>query len=34
VAVGTVDQMLLSSLMVSHAQLRATALLRHLLVVD
>lgn len=34
VAVGTVDQVLLSSLMVSHAHMRATALLRHLLVVD
>lgn len=34
VVVGTVDQVLLSSLMVSHAHLRATSLLRHLLVVD
>ena len=34
VVVGTIDQVLLSSLMVSHAHLRATALLRHLLVVD
>ncbi|MEO8257369.1 MAG: CRISPR-associated helicase Cas3' [Acidobacteriota bacterium] len=34
IAVGTVDQVLLSSLMVTHAHLRATALLRHLLVVD
>jgi CRISPR-associated endonuclease/helicase Cas3 len=34
IVVGTVDQVLLSSLMVSHAHLRATALLRHLLVVD
>ncbi len=34
VAVGTVDQVLLSSLMVSHAHMRSTALLRHLLVVD
>ena len=34
VAVGTVDQVLLSSLRVGHAHLRATALLRHLLVVD
>ena len=34
VVVGTVDQILLSTLMVSHAHLRATALLRHLLVVD
>ena len=33
-AVGTIDQVLLSSLMVRHAHLRATALLRHLLVVD
>lgn len=32
--VGTIDQVLLSCLMVSHAHLRATALLRHLLVVD
>ena len=31
---GTIDQVLLSSLMVRHAHLRATALLRHLLVVD
>lgn len=34
VVVGTVDQVLLSGLMVSHAHLRAAALLRHLLVVD
>lgn len=34
VAVGTVDQALLSALMVSHAHLRASSLLRHLLVVD
>lgn len=34
IVVGTIDQVLLSSLMVSHAHLRATALLRHLLVVD
>jgi CRISPR-associated endonuclease/helicase Cas3 len=34
ILVGTVDQVLLSSLMVGHAHLRATALLRHLLVVD
>lgn len=34
VAVGTIDQVLLSSLRVGHAHLRATALLRHLLVVD
>lgn len=34
VVVGTVDQVLLSSLMVGHAHLRATALLRQLLVVD
>lgn len=34
VVVGTVDQVLLSSLQVGHAHLRATALLRHLLVVD
>jgi CRISPR-associated endonuclease/helicase Cas3 len=34
VVVGTIDQVLLSSLMVGHAHLRATALLRHLLVVD
>ncbi len=34
VVVGTVDQVLLSSLRVGHAHLRATALLRHLLVVD
>jgi CRISPR-associated endonuclease/helicase Cas3 len=34
VAVGTVDQALLSALTVSHAHLRSTALLRHLLVVD
>ena len=34
VVVGTIDQALLSSLQVPHAHLRATALLRHLLVVD
>jgi len=34
VVVGTVDQALLSSLMAGHAHLRATSLLRHLLVVD
>jgi len=34
VVVGTVDQVLLSSLVVRHAHLRATSLLRHLLVVD
>ncbi len=34
IVVGTIDQVLLSSLMVSHAHLRASALLRHLLVVD
>lgn len=34
VAVGTIDQVLLSTLQVKHAHLRATALLRHLLVVD
>ncbi|MCP4657563.1 MAG: CRISPR-associated endonuclease Cas3'', partial [bacterium] len=34
IVVGTVDQVLLSALMVSHAHMRATALLRHLLVVD
>jgi CRISPR-associated endonuclease/helicase Cas3 len=34
IVVGTIDQVLLSSLMVRHAHLRATALLRHLLVVD
>ncbi len=34
IAVGTVDQVLLSALQVRHAHLRATALLRHLLVVD
>lgn len=34
IVVGTIDQVLLSSLMVGHAHLRATALLRHLLVVD
>lgn len=32
--VGTVDQVLLSALKVPHAQLRASALLRHLLVID
>jgi CRISPR-associated endonuclease/helicase Cas3 len=34
VVVGTIDQVLLSTLQVSHAHLRATALLRQLLVVD
>ncbi|MFO0664567.1 MAG: CRISPR-associated helicase Cas3' [Polyangiaceae bacterium] len=34
VVVGTIDQVLLSSLRVGHAHLRATSLLRHLLVVD
>lgn len=34
IVVGTIDQTLLSSLMVGHAHLRASALLRHLLVVD
>ena len=34
VVVGTIDQVLLSSLRVGHAHLRATALLRHLLVVN
>lgn len=34
IVVGTIDQVLLSSLMVGHAHLRASALLRHLLVVD
>lgn len=34
VVVGTIDQVLLSALPVKHAHLRATALLRHLLVVD
>lgn len=34
VVVGTIDQILLSALMVSHAHLRGTALLRQLLVVD
>lgn len=34
VAVGTVDQALLSALTVPHAHLRGSALLRHLLVVD
>ncbi len=34
VGVGTIDQALLSSLAVSHAHMRASALLRHLLVVD
>jgi CRISPR-associated endonuclease/helicase Cas3 len=34
IVVGTVDQVLLSSLMVGHAHLRASALLRHFLVVD
>lgn len=34
VAVGTIDQVLLSSLKVSHAHMRGACLLRHLLVVD
>lgn len=34
VAVGTIDQVLLSALAIPHAHLRASALLRHLLVVD
>lgn len=34
VVVGTIDQVLLSALRVDHAHLRATSLLRHLLVVD
>jgi CRISPR-associated endonuclease/helicase Cas3 len=33
-AVGTIDQVLLSALTVDHSHLRATCLLRHLLVVD
>jgi len=33
-AVGTIDQVLLSALAVGHSHLRATCLLRHLLVVD
>ncbi len=34
ISVGTIDQVLLSTLQVNHAHLRASALLRHLLVVD
>lgn len=34
IIVGTIDQVLLSSLQVPHAHLRSTALLRHLIVVD
>ena len=34
IAVGTVDQVLLSTLQASHAHMRGTTLLRHLLVVD
>lgn len=34
VVVGTIDQVLLSTLMVGHAHMRATSLLRHLLVID
>jgi len=34
IVVGTIDQVLLSTLQVNHAHLRATALLRHFLVVD
>lgn len=34
IAVGTIDQVLLSALRVSHSHLRGTSLLRHLLIVD
>ena len=34
IVVGTIDQVLLSTLQVNHAHLRATSLLRHLLIVD
>ena len=34
IVIGTIDQVLLSALTVSHAHMRATALFRHLLVVD
>ena len=34
IAVGTIDQVLLSGLQVNHAHLRAAALLRHFLVID
>jgi len=34
IVVGTIDQVLLSTLQVNHAHMRATALLRHFLVVD
>jgi len=34
IVVGTIDQVLLSTLQVNHAHLRVTALLRHLLIVD
>ncbi len=34
IVVGTIDQVLLSTLQVSHAHLRGAALLRHLLVID
>jgi len=34
VVVGTIDQVLLSTLMVSHAHMRATCAVRHLLVID
>ncbi len=34
IVVGTIDQVLLGALMVDHAHMRSTALLRHLLVVD
>ena len=34
IIVGTIDQILYSSLTVSHAHMRATALLRHLLIID
>jgi CRISPR-associated endonuclease/helicase Cas3 len=34
IAVGTIDQVLLSAVMVGHAHMRSAALLRHLLIVD
>ncbi|MET0744461.1 MAG: CRISPR-associated helicase Cas3' [Microvirga sp.] len=34
IAVGTIDQALLGTIMTSHAHLRSTSLLRHLLVID
>jgi CRISPR-associated endonuclease/helicase Cas3 len=34
IVIGTIDQVLLSALTVSHAHMRATALFRHLLIVD